>query len=275
MKLSEYLNDTAQLMNDPTYSFTSQFQMARWVNEARRLVAMKTGCVRRLISGQSAFGAGDQAGFAIPGAAQPGAVPGAFNYGLGGPPASGTGAPVIGASLGPMMTIPNVERYPYAGFFNPYLRQQHAGCDKVNDVIDLAVSWGGVSRPSLDWMPWDDFQAYCRAYALLNTSYPAVWSVMNDGTQGEVWMFPIPSQACDMEADVSCLPSALSDDSTYDVIPETFSDSVKFGAAALCYFQKKQFGNADAMNQMGGSMYLPVQRASADRGKSRSYYPGF
>jgi hypothetical protein len=275
MKLSEYLNDTAQLMSDPTYSFTSKFQMTRWINEARRLLSMRTGCIQRLITGQSAFGAGDQAGFAIPGAAQPGAVPGAFDYGMGGP-AGGLnfGTPVVGASLGPMTTIVNVERYPYVGFFNPYLKAQHAGCDKVNDVVSVAVSWGGASKPALNWMPWDDFQAYCRSVAVLNTSYPAVWSTLNDGSQGEVWLFPIPSQANDMEVQATCLPSPLYGESDFEAIPESFTDTIKFGAAALCYFSKKQFGNAQIMDQQGGGIYLPIQRAAADRGKSPSYYPG-
>jgi hypothetical protein len=297
MKLSEYLNDTAELMSDPTYSFTSQFQMTRWINEARRLLAMRTGCIRRLIAGQSAFGAGDQAGIAIPGGVQPGAVPQAFNYGLGGPVGtlsgtsgggfsfgfssgfdvggvgygSASAAPVAGATLGPMMTIQGVERYPFVGFFNNYLRQQHAGCDKVNDVISLAVSWGGVSKPTLFWMPWDEFQAYCRAYALLNTAYPAVWSVMNDGTQGEVWLFPIPSQANDLEADVTCLPINLNSDNDFDAIPESFSDAVKFGAAVLCYLATNRPGQADIMIQQGGG-YVLTQRAAVDRGKTPNYY---
>ena len=57
MRLSLYLNDTAAIMNDPTYSFVSQFQMTRWINEARRLLAIETGCIRRHVTGQSAFGA--------------------------------------------------------------------------------------------------------------------------------------------------------------------------------------------------------------------------
>ncbi len=287
MRLSEYINDTSELINDPTFSFISKFQMTRWINEARRLFAMDTGCIRRLITGQSAFGAGDQAGTSIPSANQPGAVPEAFNFGLA--QATGGGfdsgfssgfqvgaantSPVAGAVLGPMMTIVGVERYPYIGFFNNYLQQQYAGCDKVNDVISLACSWGGVSKPTLDWMPWDEFQAYCRAYALLNTAYPAVWSVTNDGTQGEVWLFPIPSQANDLEIDAFCLPVPLYDDGTFDAIPESFTDNIKFGAAALCYMQKRQFGNAQAMASQSGS-YTIRQRVGVDHGKSRSYYPG-
>ena len=273
MRLSLYLNDTAAMMNDFTYSFTSKFQMTRWINEARRLTAMDTGCVRRLITGQSAFGAQSQAGAAIPSAVQPGAVPQGFPFGIGGVPGSGVNAPVPGAILGPFQTIPAVERYPYVGFGNNYLKQQYAGCRAINDVISVAVSWGGVSKPTLDWMPWDEFQAYCRAYAILNQTYPSVWSVFNDGTQGEIWVFPIPSQANDMEWDCFCLPIDLQTDNDFDVIPESFDDTVKFAAAALCYLSNKNYAAADVMAQKSG-LYTLIQRVGTDRGKSRTYYPG-
>ena len=273
MRLSLYLNDTAEMMNDTAFSFTSKFQMTRWINEARRLLAMQTGCVRRWVSGQSPFGGQSQAGQTIPGAGIPNSVPQAFNYGLGGPAAAGVSSPVPGAILGPMQVIPNVECYPYIGFVNNYLVQQHAGCLAVNDVIAVANSWGGVSKPTLDWMPWDEFQAYCRAYALLNQSYPAVWSVYNDGTLGEVWIFPVPSQAQDLEVDATCIPSPLYSDNDFDAIPpDSFDDNVKFGAAALCYLQSKRPAMAEVMAQQSGIQAI-IKRTGADRGKSRTYYP--
>jgi len=278
VRLSEYLNDTAVLMGDTTFSFNSQFQMTRWINEARRLLAMKTGCIQRLVSGQSAFGAQSQAGSAIPSAVQPNSVPGNFNFGLGQPVGAGSpingpfGISVAGASLGPLMTIPGAERYPYEGFFNPYLRQQHAGCDKINDVISVANSWGGVSKPTLDWMPWDEFEAYCRAYAILNQAYPSVWSTLNDGTFGEVWIFPIPSQSNPIDVIATCLPTKLQTNDDFEAIPESFTDTIKFGAAALGYMSTQRTAMADSMAQQGGG-YVLQQRAAADRGKTRSMYP--
>ncbi len=278
MRLNDYLNDTSVLMGDVTFSFNSKFQMIRWINEARRLLAMKTGCIQRLLTGQSAFGASSQAGQAIPGAVQQGAVPQAFNFGLAQPVGAGApffganAVPVAGATSGPFQTIPGAERYPYIGFYDNYLRQQHAGCDKVNDVISVAASWGGVSKPTLDWMPWDEFQAYCRAYAIFNMAYPSVWSVLNDGTMGEVWVFPVPSQANDFESLVTCLPKALQTNDDYEAIAESFQDTIKFGAAALGFMATQRQAAAESMLQQGGG-YVLTQRAAADRGKSRSMYP--
>ena len=170
--LAEYLNDASVLLNDVNFSFTSQNQLTRWLNTGRDELVMRTGCLRRLITGQSAFGASAQPGFAVPGGMQPSAVPD--------PTPAGT---ITGAATTlNMQTIAGQERYPYVGFFNPVLKAQHAGCDRVLDTIALSVNWGGVNRPTLDWMPWDDFQAYCRAYAVLNSAYPSVWAVYGDGT---------------------------------------------------------------------------------------------
>ena len=285
MALAEYLNDTSVLLNDINFSFTSKNQLQRWINQGRDELVMRTGCLRRLISGQSAFGASAQPGFAVPGAAQPGSIPGAipaggygvsggaFNTDYGNAYAQGSaGVLGVGTTVSQnMQTIPGVERYPYVGFFNPQLQAQHAGCDRVIDVIALSVNWGGVNRPTLDWMPWDDFQAYCRAYAVLNTSYPSVWAVYGDGSLGEIWMFPIPSQAGDIEADVFCLPKYLNTDDDFEAIPREFRKGVKFVAAKTAFMSSGRYAQAEEMEQAFANA-LGIARVSVDRGKTRSYY---
>ncbi len=264
MALSDIITDTAALLNDPNFSFTSRTQLIRWINEARRNCAKRTGCIRRLITGQSAFGASAQPGFFTPSAAQPGALPGAYSQVTG---------PVFvqGAVLNRLMTIPGVERYPYVGFFNPQLQAQHAGCDKVLDAIACSVNWGGTVRPTLDWMPWDDLQAYARAYAVLNTSYPSVWSVYNDGPMGEVWMFPVPSQAGEIELDVYAQPLNIYTDDDFDAIPPAFQESLKFGAAEYAFMASGRYSDAQIMSDMF-SDNIGVARVAVDRGKTRSYY---
>jgi hypothetical protein len=261
MPLSKYIADTAALVNDPNFCFTSKNQMVSWVNEGRRNLAKRTGCIRRLITGQSAFGASAQPGIAIPGAIQPGALPNSTPAGT-----------IFGAATSLVcQTIPNVERYPYVGFFNPVLQSQYAGCDQVIDIISLSVNWGGVNRPTLDWMPWDNLQAYARAYAVLNSAYPSVWSVYNDGTQGEVWMFPVPSQAGDIEADAAVTPKSLYSDDDFDAIPDGFKEGVKFATAELIFMSSARYAQAEAM----ASKYqenVGIAHVAADRGKTASYY---
>jgi len=302
MSLSQLLNDTSALLNDMNYSFISQNQLTRWINTARRNAAKRTGCVRRLISGQSAFGAAAVPQSAIPSAAQPGSLPWTFtgsntasnvgtagdfntdynddfnvynnlNYPINYSPNGGLPS-AYGAVTNPCMTIPGVERYPYIGFFNTFLRAQYAGVDKVLDTIACSVNWGGTTRPNLDWMPWDEFQAYCRAYAVLNMSYPAVWSVFNDGPQGEIWMFPVPSQYNEIELDVTCQPLDLVDDTTFDAIPDGFQEALKYGAAAVAFESSGRFMQAQAMEDRFADS-LGIARVAVDRGKSRTYYPSY
>src|SRR5208283_943437 len=292
MTLNAYINDTAQLLNDANLSFISQAQLIRWINNARKELAERSGCIRRLVTGQSAFGASAQPNFAIPNAAQPSMIPGGFpmvgssfnvssgnfnfpnfnfpNFNVTGY-FSGANGGVVGAIQNACMTIPGVERYPYEGFFNPFLRQTYAGCDYILDTIACSVNWGGVNRPSLDWMPWDDLQAYARAYAVLNTSYPSVWSVYNDGQMGEIFMFPIPSQAGEIDLDVFAAPIDLYSDSDPEAIPRGFQRAVKYAAAKMAMMSTSRYAQAD-MFEDEFARAAQITRTSVDRGKTSSYY---
>ncbi len=264
MSLSWYIQDTSSLLHDELHQFTSKKQLTRWINDGRSQVAQLSGCVRRLISGASAFGAGAQAGSLIPGGAQPGALPDSA-------PAAG-----LSQTTNTFGTIAGVERYPF-GFANPYLQAAHAGCLEIVDVIDLAVSWGGI-RPTMSWMPWDELQAYARSYNVGVFSYPFYWATQGDGVAGEVWLFPVPTitgqgQAAqgEMEWDVTCLPKDLYTDDDFDAIPRPFRNCVKYYAAHLSYLGSQRPGLADVMLR---KFYqnVPVSRAASDRGKVPNYY---
>jgi hypothetical protein len=260
MGLNWYIADAQALLHDYGGLFTPQAQLVRYVNEARRQIAYRTGCIRRHITGQSAFGASAQPGIFIPGAAQPGAVPGAFPAGT-----------VANAAINSMQTIPGVERMPYRGFFNPYAQAQHAGIKGIFDVIEIAVNWGGSIRPALNWMPWDDLQAYARAYGFLTISYPEWWSCMSDGEDGEVWLFPPPSTTGEIELDAYCVPLDLNTDSDYDAIPEGYHSAVKFGAAATAFLSSQRYANA----QMMGALFderIGIGSQSRDSGKTQYYW---
>ncbi len=292
MPLSLLLNDTAALLSDSNFAFTPKAQLVRWVNEARANCAKRTGCVRRLIAGQSAFGASAQPGYAVPNGAQPGAlpdpysqaglpangyVPGAFNQQVfnsnfstgSGPPLGQINVP--GASRNMLQTIPGVERYPYEGFFNPFLRKQHAGTHRIMDVITCAVNSGGAARPVLDWKPWDDMQAYLRSYSNGVQGIPFFWSVYNDGPQGEIWLAPVPSIVAEIELDAYVSPKPLNSDDDFDVIPEGFQEAIKFGAAALSFAASARYAQAQQMENMFADA-IGVARVAVDRGKVASYY---
>ena len=113
MGLAAYQQDTTSLINDYGNLFLPLAQMTRWINEARRQVAYRTGCIRVLVSGQSPWGSQAQAGSMIPGGAMPGVLVDA------GPSALAT-LPVT-AVTNSFYAIQGVERYPY-DFANPYIK---------------------------------------------------------------------------------------------------------------------------------------------------------
>ena len=192
-----------------------------------------------------------------------GALPGAV-------PAS-SGSAVANAAVNSLQTIPTVERYPFIGFFNPYVQASHAGVKGIIDVSICAVNWGGAVRPALAFMPWEDLQAYGRAYATQVTSYPYYWSVLNPGENGEIWFFPAPSTTGDIELQAYCVPIDLNSDDDYDAIPDGFKDAVKFGAATLAYLTKQQYAQASVMGQSFLEA-LGVDGVARDYGKTPNMY---
>lgn len=267
MSLQFYIQDATALLRDQAFAFISEPQLVRWINQARRDIAKRTMCIRRLITGQSAFGASSQPNEITVGGFQPGALPDNF-------PAT---ANTVGnlAAQNPMQTIVGVERYPYQGFFNPVLQAQYAGVKSIVDTIACSINWGGNFRPTLNWMPWDELQAYCRSYSNQTTAYPSVWSVFNDGEFGEIWLFPVPSQSLEIELDVCCMPKDIYSDDDFDAIPEGFREAVKFRAASLAFLTSYRYQEAQAMEQMFAER-LGIETVAVDRGKTPSmYYTSF
>jgi hypothetical protein len=218
-----------------------------------------------LVTGQSPIGSAAQTGAMIPGAIVPGTLPGAVAnaVNLGGNAATVTNS---------FNAIAGVEMYPYA-YANPYARAQSQGIKAIINVLSLSVSWGSA-RPALNWLPWEDLQAYARSYNFGVTSYPYYWSCTNEGENGQVWLFPVPSQGGpngEMEWDTLCVPSDLTSDSDYDAIPDGFKGAVKYYAAAMSFWGSGRTGQARLMLDLFADD-LGIARFSTDSGKVEEWY---
>lgn len=254
MNLQDYITETQDLLKDSNALYYPLPQLKRYINQARYQVALQTQCIRVLIAGNATFGGSSSPGYMIPGAITPGS-----------------------AIINTFQTIQGVERYAY-DYANPYVRAMNTGVKGVIDVIDIAVSWGGV-RPSLSWMPWDDLQAYARSYNIGVYSYPFIWSTSGCGERGQVWLFPIPSVGPtsipngqgEMEWDCSCVPLDLYSNEDYEAIPDPFQHYIKFYAAYLALMGSQRYGAAqihlEYLNQ-----HLGIGQAAGDMGKVSSYY---
>lgn len=247
MSLQDYQIDTASILHDSSNLFTPIFQLNRWINEARDQVAMDSGCLRALVSGQSPFGNAAQAGSAVPG----GAVAGQ--------------RPTTG-----FFTIAGQEMYPYA-LANQYMTRQFRGYREVIDVFDVAVSWGGTIRPMQNWMPWDELQAYARSYNIGVFSYPFVWSDTGTGSNGRIWLWPSPSTITEMEWDCFAVPTRLNSNDDYDALPTQFRKAVKYYAASLAKMSSNQYEVADYYRQKYQDAVGMAQGSSA-RARVRDMY---
>lgn len=243
--LTKYITDTRALLRDSLGLFATTQQITTWINDARAQVAKQTGCLRALASGRPPFGDVAVPGRMTPGASSPGSTRTTFR------------------------TIAGVEKYPFQ-VADAIIAQQYNGFGPIIDVIDVAVAWGS-ERPAMTWMPWEDLQAYARAYNVGVTSYPYFWSTSGYGDQGLVWLFPIPSFVMEMEWDCTCVPTPLYSDSDPEALPGMLRDSVKFYAAHLQFLASQRFDAAGEMLKMFVT-YLVTENAAADRGKSGSYY---
>lgn len=261
--LSWYVNDTADLLRDRNFQMTSESSIKRYVNQARRQVAIQTGCIQVLACGQAPFGTGAQPGNMIPGGFIPGTLPGSLPDN-----ANQAGAPSTPSNG--FYSIPNVEMYPFS-YANQFLKKQQAGVGDIYDVFAVSDSWGGI-RPTLDWMPWNDFQAYGRSYNIGAFAYPFVWSSLGTGTRGQVWLFPAPSTAQEMEWQCSCLPIDLIDDDTPEAIPDPYTSAVKFYAAYLAYLATQRHGQATLMTGEFNNQ-LDIAASAASGTKISSSYP--
>lgn len=247
--LATYRFETRSLLRDRLGLLTPTDELDRWINSARREAAELTGCLERLIPGQSPFGAQSQPGLAVPGGPMPGQ-----------------------SAVNSFQTIVGQERYPF-DFGSQFLRKLNTGLDQIIDVISVSVMWGNNSsmRPSLNWMAWEDFQAYCRAYAVLVTSYPLAWSTDGDGENANVWLFPVPSQATEMEWQVTATPAPLNTTSDPELLPRTFQRAIKFGAAKLALLGSNRYAQAANMETLF-LRSLGISRNASDRGKTTRWY---
>lgn len=246
-QLGQYIDDVRDLIGDNLGMFLPQARLIRFVNQARHQVAKVSRCLTVLVPGQCPQGVSAVPGAMVAGGGTPGATTSSTFY-----------------------TIPNQEQYAY-GFANAYVQAWNTGVSGILDVIQVAVSWSGSMRPTLQWMPWDDFQAYLRSYQSLMTSYPSVWSTLGEGKAGAIYLFPTPSIATEMEWLTVCDVKDIFTNDDYDAIPEPFDSSVKYYAAHLAYLRSQRPGQASLMENTFLE-HIGVDRAASDGGKVADYY---
>lgn len=262
--LATYQVETLDLLRDANSQFTSTNSLNRYINNARKQIAMRSACLSVNVTGQAAFGTGAQAGYGIPGAIVPGTLPGSLPNNTNEPGAVSTPTNLF-------TTIPGVEMYSY-GYAKPFLQAQYAGYDSVIYVNEISVSWGGI-MPALNWLPFEDLQALARSVNLGVSSYPYVWSQKGIGESGQVYVFPIPSQLApgSMEWQCICTPKPLYTNDDFCCLPEIYQNIVRYYACYLAYLAQQRTGMAQVMRGLFEEQ-LGISGVAGDWGHTDSWY---
>lgn len=262
--LQDYIVETQDALRDSNAQFTTMSQLIRYINRARREVAKRTAVLQAVVTGQSPFGTSAQPGNMIPGAFIPGTLPGSA-------PGNSNEAGAVATASNSFVTIPGVELYTY-NYATPYLQAQYAGYEKVIYVFNISCDIGGY-MPTLRWMPWDNLQAYARAYNLGVTSYPVAWAAKGVGENGQAWLFPMPTNMgfATMLWECVCTPKPLYTNADFEALPELYRGAVSYYAAYLAYLGQQRSGMAQIMRGLFEEQ-LQINGVASDFGHVEDYY---
>ncbi len=123
-------------------------------------------------------------------------------------------------------------------------------------------------RYSLPMYSFSTYQAYIRQYPLQYQYAPAVGAQYGQGTNGNLYLYPIASQPYSFQVDAFCLPSDLVTDTDTEAIPQPWQDTVPFYAAYLAKLEAQDQNGARAMLDMFDK--LLQQKSNAARVGRRS-----
>ncbi len=131
------------------------------------------------------------------------------------------------------------EVYP----FSAVPLSQFPGVGDIFAVQSISFIYANY-RYSLPCYPFSVYQAIIRQYPQQYLYVPTVCAQYGQGTNGSIYMYPIPSTVYQMEWDCFCLPADLTDDGTFEAIPQPWADAVAMGAAVYAFEEMQSLNNA-------------------------------
>jgi len=273
--LNKYLMETTRLIRDFHQQDVDPRDLISYINTARREIAGRTQCIRRLtpICGQVVSIDVDDGGSGytdtptitisapdFPSAQAPypqgaqataeaivnNGVIEAINVTFGG---SGyfqptvtieddTGTGATATANVPGLNILNVGQEVYN--FSDINLEAFPGVEAVIAIRSVAVIYSNL-RYALTYRSFSVYQAKIRSYTQQYQYTPVVYTQFGQGTEGSFYVFPYPSQILQAEFDCLCLPSDLTDDQSPEAIPNMWRDGVKWYAASQALFSLQNF----------------------------------
>jgi hypothetical protein len=303
--LNEYAKQVQRFLRDTKQELLNMNNLVTYINRARREIALQAQCIRRLTpitgavvtasvvsagsgytnsptitittpdfpSGQGPFPNGSQATAAA--MVQAGTVAAVdITYGGAGywePTATITDSTGTGASITLNLSTINqltqgAEVYNFADVdLSPF-----PGVESIYMVQSVSVLFSGF-RYSLACYDFSTYQALIRQWAQQWQYVPAVCAQYGQGVDGSFYMYPIPSQAYQMEWDCLCLPSDLTTNLSEEALPGPWTDVVPYFASHLAYLELQNFNASKYYFDLYEKMLLRYSRA-ARPGRAVSKY---
>jgi hypothetical protein len=275
--LNRYLQDVQGFIRDRRMKEMNPADLVGYINRARREIAERTQCLRVLIpiSGPitaitvNSSGSGytnpkvtistpDQPGGAPPNPAGKQATAtisviggqisnislsdggdGYFQPTVTITDPTGTGATATAQTSPIGVTQFQQEVYPFSAA--PLSNQP--GIGEIFAVQSVSLIYANY-RYSLPIYPFSIYQAMIRQYPQQYIYVPTVGSQYGQGASGSFYLYPLPSQAFQMQWDCYCLPSDLIDNNSFEAIPQPWQDAVAFGATAYAFMELQNLNTA-------------------------------
>lgn len=264
-----YHRQTTRFLAESKQEFVNPSDITNAINRARREVAMRAMCVRRLTpisgsvstisvtaggtgysasptvtistpdfpSGQGALANGSQAtATAVVSAGVIQSIQ--VDYGGAGyfqpivtiTDTTGTGATATATVTGVNVITIGREQYPLSEIDV----SMFPGVDSVMMVHGISVLYSNY-RYSLPQYDFSTYQAKIRQYSLLYQYVPAFCSQTQQGADTVLFLYPLPSQTYQVEYDCFCLPQDLTAPNSQDVIPKPWDDAVAYFATSIIF----------------------------------------
>ena len=296
MTLNDYLADTQTFLADSNQEMLDPQDIIKYVNRARREIAIRTQCVRVLTpitgaviggsvvsggsgytssptitltapdfpSGQGPYPNGSQG--SVTAVVSGGSITGVnVSYGGAGywqPSFSITDSTGTGATVTPTLsTLNQLSQGKEVYNFSDADLSPFPGVQSIYAIQSVSILYSGF-RYSLICYSFSTYQALIRIWAQQWQYVPCVVAQYGQGTNGSFYMYPIPSQAYQMEWDCYCLPQDLITDLSVEALPDPWTDAVAYWAAHLCYLSLQNFNAAKFYEDMFNRRCLGYSNAA-------------
>jgi hypothetical protein len=132
----------------------------------------------------------------------------------------------------------------------------------IYDINSISVLWG-LQRYTLGWLPFTQFQAFCRANLTLRRQ-PAVWTTFTE--QNILFVYPIPDQPylCDLDLLGFTAPLVMPTDLDSQIL-QPINDCVQYYAAYLALLKMQNFEQADYYQKKYNERAGEIIRTKQDR----------